>query len=56
MTMVNLTVFFDSPQYYEMVENIYDYLSDKYKKTIEEKMNSGTDEADFDFDDVKDLL
>lgn len=56
MTMVNLTVFFDSPQYYEMVENIYDDLSDKYKKAIEEKMNSGADEADFDFDGVKDLL
>jgi hypothetical protein len=54
MTLVNLTVFFDSPQYYEMVEISFDYLDDKYKKAINEKLNNNVDDSpDFDFSDFK---
>jgi len=56
MTLVNLTVFFDSPQYYELVENIYDDLYPKYKNAIEEKLNSGGDDSDFDFTDLGDMM
>lgn len=50
MSCVNLSTFFNSEQYFEMVENIYDALDDKYKKVIEEKLNNigaGEDETDF---------
>lgn len=56
MTLVNLTVFFDSPQYYELVENIYDDLDPKYKDAIEEKLNSGGDDSDFDFGALGDMM
>lgn len=58
MTIVNLTSFFDSPQFYEIVESVYDNLDDKYKTAIEKKLN--TDESGtgggIDFSALKDLF
>lgn len=56
MTLVNLTVFFDSPQFYEMVENAYDTLDDKYKRAIEEKLKNMGGDEDADFSAFKDLM
>jgi len=56
MTLVSLTVFFDSPQYYEMIENIYDDIDGKYKNAIEEKLNTIGDDSGFDFTDLGDLM
>jgi hypothetical protein len=41
MTIVNMSSFFSSSQYFEMVEDIYDTLEDKYKKAIAEKLKAG---------------
>lgn len=56
MTCVNLNTFFSSEQYYEMVENIFDTLDDKYKKAIEDKLNDMDDEGPTDFSLFKDLM
>lgn len=59
MTIVNMSSFFSSTQYFEMVEDIYDTLDDKYKKAITEKLNigdSGKTEDGFDMDFLKGLM
>lgn len=57
MTMVNLTVFFDSPQFYEMVESAYDGLDDKYKDAIQSRLDGGdTDGDQFDPSMYRDLM
>lgn len=57
MTLVNLTVFFDSPQYYEVIEEIYDSLEFKYKKEIELKLANVIDDEDGDdYSSLKDLM
>jgi len=56
MTMVNETVFFDSPQYYEMVENIFDTLDKKYVDMINEKLNNSKSEEDLDYKAFSELL
>lgn len=44
MTCVDLVPFFTSDQYYEIVENIYDILDEKYKTLITNKINNTSDE------------
>lgn len=44
MSVVNMNTFFSSPQYYEMIESVYDTLEDTYKKAIEEKLNNPADD------------
>ena len=56
MTCVNLNTFFSSEQYYEMVENIFDTLEDKYKKAINDKLNNMDDEGPTDFSLFKELM
>jgi len=41
MSIVNLSVFFGSDQYIEIVEDIYDTLLDKYKVAITKKLEAG---------------
>jgi hypothetical protein len=41
MTIVNMSTFFSSSQYFEMVEDIYDTLDDKYKDAISLKLKAG---------------
>lgn len=55
MTLVNLTVFFGSPQYYELVETAYDELDVKYQEAIEEKLNSDDTES-FDYSSLRDMI
>lgn len=59
MTIVNTSSFFTSTQYFEMVEDIYDTLEDKYKKAIADKLkvgDSGSKEDGFDMDFLKGLM
>jgi len=44
MTIVNLVPFFTSDQYYEIVENLYDTLDQRYKTLISNKLNNTSDE------------
>ena len=50
MSMVNLVPFFSSDQYYEIVENIYDGLDEKYKTLIANKLTSTRDEPQKNYD------
>ncbi len=52
MTIVNMSSFFTSSQYFEMVEDIYDTLEDKYKKAIAEKLKAGDVGGSDDGDDM----
>ena len=59
MTIVNMSSFFSSTQYFEMVEDIYDTLEDKYKKAIAEKLKAGEvggNDDGFDTDFLKSLM
>lgn len=59
MTIVNMSSFFSSTQYFEMVEDIYDTLEDKYKKAIAEKLKAGDvggNDDGFDTDFLKSLM
>ena len=59
MTIVNMSPFFSSTQYFEMVEDIYDTLDDKYKKAIAEKLKIGDvggTEDGFDMGFLKSLM
>lgn len=59
MTIVNTSSFFTSSQYFEMVEDIYDTLEDKYKKAIAEKLKAGDvggNEDGFDMGFLKGLM
>lgn len=59
MTLVNVTTFFKSDQYYEFIGDAYDSLDDKYKEAITKKlsMGSGTDgEAGMDVDFLKSIM
>lgn len=59
MTIVNMSSFFSSTQYFEMVEDIYDTLEDKYKKAIAEKLKAGDvggNDEGFDTDFLKSLM
>lgn len=50
MSMVNLVPFFTSDQYYEIVENIYDGLDEKYKTLISNRLTSTRDEPQKNYD------
>jgi intein/homing endonuclease len=50
MSMVNLVPFFSSDQYYEIVENIYDGLDEKYRTLITNKLTSTRDEPQKSYD------
>jgi hypothetical protein len=41
MTCINLVPFFDSIDFYEMVEDVYDSIDYDYKKAIENRMSAG---------------
>ena len=59
MTIVNMSSFFSSSQYFEMVEDIYDTLEDKYKKIIAEKLKIGDvggNEDGLDMDFLKGIM
>ncbi len=58
MTLVNLSTFFKSDQFYECIENMYDDLEDKYKDAITKKMNmsASEDETGMDSDFLKDIM
>jgi hypothetical protein len=47
MSIVNIVAFFDSGDFLEMVENIYDTIPDYYKRSIEKRMSMGDHEASF---------
>ena len=48
MTCVNLTTFFDTTDFYELVETVQDTIDDRFKVAMEERMNRG-DRAEEDF-------
>ena len=48
MTMVNVSTFFKSEQFYELVGNVYDNLDEKYKTAIMNRMNLGDSNSDDD--------
>jgi len=48
LSIVNLVSFFDSTDFFEMVEDIYDTIPEKSKKAIEKRMEAG-DRTDDDF-------
>jgi hypothetical protein len=59
MTIVNMSTFFGSTQYFEMVDDIYDTLDIKYKKAISEKLKAGEvgdKEGGFDMDFLKSIM
>jgi hypothetical protein len=57
MTVVNLNVFFESPQFYEMVEEVYDNIDDRIKQEIENKLNNIEDDSnDIDTDFLSELM
>ena len=41
MSIVNTVAFFDSTDFYEMVEDVYDKIPHKNKKAIEKRMEMG---------------
>lgn len=46
MSCVNLVTYFDSNDFYEMVEEIYDSIDDDIKKAVEQRMSVGDKSAD----------
>ena len=48
LSIVNMVAFFDSTDFFEMVEDIYDTISPENKKAIEKRMEAG-DRAEDDF-------
>lgn len=58
MTVINLSSFFSSQQYFEMIEDIYDTLDDKYKNAISTKIKVGenTQSDDLDLGFLKSLM
>ena len=55
LSIVNIVAFFDSTDFFEMVENVYDAIPDYYKKSIEKRMSMG-DRSEDDFLDAYKIL
>ena len=46
MTCINLVTYFDSTDFYDMVEDMYDGTDDSFKKTVETRMSIGDKSGD----------
>jgi hypothetical protein len=51
MTCINLVTYFDSADFYDMVEDMYDGTDDSFKKTVETRMSMG-DKSGEDMTDI----
>ena len=47
MTLVNLGALFDSTDFYDIVEDLYDEIPEDYRRMIERKLSSGDNDDKF---------